>query len=96
MYLNTHLKLEKITFATAERLWRKRYPDRTPHLQNIFSHLAKQIKIKGLVQLQHNKATQIRRPIRDDRTTEILASTELNPYDSLRRRERDSVNRDIV
>jgi len=52
--------------------------------------LAKRIKIKGLVQPQHNKATQIRRPIRDERTVEILASTELNPYDSLRRRERDS------
>jgi len=37
------------------------------------SRLAKRIKIKGVVQPQHNKATQIRRPIRDERTAEILA-----------------------
>jgi len=38
----------------------------------------------------------IRRSIRDERTAEILTST-LNPYDFLRRWERDSgVSRDIV
>jgi len=59
--------------------------------------LTKQIKIKSVFQSQHNKATQIRCPIRDERTTEFLVSIELNPYDSLRRRERDSgVSRDIV
>jgi len=59
--------------------------------------LAKRIKIEGVVQSQHNKVTQIRRPIRDERTAEILTSTELNPYDSLRQRERDyGVIRDIV
>jgi len=68
------------TFAIAERLWRENYPDWTPHSQNVFSRLAKQIKIKDVVQLQHNKATQICRPIRDEKTVEILASTELNPY----------------
>ena len=78
------------TFIAAERLWRERYPDRTPHSRNVFSRLAKRIKIKGVVQPQHNKGTQIRRPIMDERTVEILASTELNPYDSLRRREQDS------
>jgi len=72
------------TFVTAEKLWQERYPDRTPHSRNVFSHLTKQIKIKGVVQFQHNKATQIHRPIRDRKTAEILASTELNPYDSLR------------
>jgi len=64
------------TFITAERLWRKRYPNRTPHSRNVFSRLAKRIKIKDVVQPQHNKATQIRRLIRDERTTEILASTQ--------------------
>jgi len=38
----------------------KRYPDRTLHSRNIFSRLAKQIKIKGVVQPQHNKATYSR------------------------------------
>jgi len=85
------------TFTKAERLLQERYPDRTPHSRNGFSRLAKRIKIKGVVQPRHNKATQIRRPIRDERTAEILASTEINPYDSLRRRERDfDVNDDIV
>jgi len=57
--------------------------------------LVKRIKIKGVVQLQY-KATQIR-PIRDERTAEILALTELKPYESLRRREKDfGVDRDIV
>jgi len=52
------------TFATAERLWRERYPDRTPQSRNVFSRLAKRIKIKSVVQPQQNKATQIRRPIK--------------------------------
>jgi len=38
------------TFATAERLWRERYLDRTPHSRNIFLRLAKRIKIKSVVQ----------------------------------------------
>jgi len=59
--------------------------------------LVKRIKIKYVVQLQHNKATQIHRPIRDERTAEFLASTELNSYDFLRQRERNSgVSCDIV
>jgi len=62
------------TLATAERLWRKRYPD--THSQNVFSRLTKRIKIKGVVQPRHNKATQICRPIRDERTAEILALIE--------------------
>jgi len=61
-------------FATAERLWQERYPDRTPHSRS-FSRLVKRIKIKSVVHPQHNKATHIRRPIRDERTAEILAST---------------------
>jgi len=35
------------TFATTERLLRKRYPDRIPHSRDVFSCLTKQIKIKG-------------------------------------------------
>jgi len=58
--------------------------------------LAKQIKIKGVVQPQHNKATQIHYPIKDERTAEILASTELNPYDSLKQERDFCVSRDIV
>jgi len=85
------------TFATTKRLWRECYPNRTPHSRNVFLRLAKWIKIKGVVQPQHNKTTQIRHPIKNETTTEILASTELNPYDFLRRRERESgVSRDIV
>jgi len=38
--------------------------------------LAKRIKIKVVVQSQYNKATD--RPNRDGKTTENLASTELN------------------
>jgi len=46
---------------------------------------------------QHNKATRIRRSIKERNSAEILASTELNSYDSLRQRERHSgVSRDIV
>jgi len=55
------------TLATAERLWQERYTDRTPHSWNVSSRLAKQIKIKGVFQPQYNKATQIRRLIRDER-----------------------------
>jgi len=80
-------------------LWRKHYPDRIPYSRNIFSCFAKRIKIKGVIQSQRNKTIQIRRPIRDERTVELLALTELNIYDSLRRREQDSdglVNRDII
>jgi len=83
------------TFASAERLWRERYPDQIPYSRNIFSRLVKRIKIKGVIQPQHNKTAQIWRPIRDKRTAEILTSTELNSYDSLRQRKRDSdVSRD--
>jgi len=58
--------------------------------------LTKLIKIKGVVQSQHNKA-QIRRPIGDERTVEILALTELNFDNSLTRQEQDSgVSRDTV
>jgi len=55
-----------------------------------------QHKVEGVVQSQHNKATRICRPIRDERIAEILASTELNPSD-IRRREKDSgVSRDSL
>ncbi|XP_026825353.1 uncharacterized protein LOC113562003 [Ooceraea biroi] len=85
------------TFSGAERLWRERYPDRTPHSRNVFSRLAKRIRTKGVIQPEHNKSRQIHRPIRDEKTAEILALVELNPHDSLRRRERDSgVSRDII
>jgi len=43
------LILSQGTFA--ERLWRECYPDRTPYSRNVFSRLAKRIKIKGVVQL---------------------------------------------
>ena len=29
------------TFIAVERLWRERYPDRTPHSRNVFLRLAK-------------------------------------------------------
>ncbi|EZA54309.1 hypothetical protein X777_06139 [Ooceraea biroi] len=70
------------SFSAAEILWRQRYSDRTPHSHNVFSHLAKRI--------QRIKRRQIHRPIRDERAAEILESAELNPRDSLRRRERNS------
>ena len=78
-------------------MWRERYPDRTPHSRNVFSRLANRIRTKGVIQPQHNKDRQIRRPVRDERTAEILASTELNPHDFLRRRERDfDVSRNVI
>lgn len=57
-------------FAAAERLWRERYPNRIPHSRNVFSRLANRIKTKGVVQPQHNKGRQIRRPVRDERAAE--------------------------
>jgi len=59
--------------------------------------LANRIRISGVVQFQHNKSRQIRCPIKNERTAEILASAELNPHDSLRHRERDSgISRNII
>jgi len=40
--------------------------------------LAKRIKIKGVIQPQRNKATQIRHLIREKGTAEIFSLTELN------------------
>lgn len=77
-------------FRAAARLWRERYPDRVPHSFNVFSRLAKRITNKGIIQPDHNKGRRIRCPVRDERTPEILASAQLHPHDSLRRRERDS------
>lgn len=77
-------------FRAAARLWRERYPDRTPHSFNVFSRLGKRIINKGIIQPDNNKGKQIRRPARDERTPEVLASARLYPHDSLRRRERDS------
>jgi len=53
------------------------------HSQNVFSRLAKRIKIKGIIQPQCNKATQIHRPTRDKRTTEILASKMIHRIEPL-------------
>jgi len=53
------------TFATVERLWRERYPDRTQHLRRFFN-LTKRFKIKGVVQPQYNETAQIH-PIMDER-----------------------------
>jgi len=50
----------------------------------------------GIVQPQHNKSRQIRCLIKNG-TAEILASAELNPRDSLRRRKKDSdISRNII
>lgn len=85
------------TFAAAEKLWRERYPDWTPHSRNVSSRLANWIRTEGVVQPQHNRGKQIRHPITDERAAKILASAELNPDDSLRCRERDSgVSHDII
>ncbi|XP_029675902.1 uncharacterized protein LOC115243229 [Formica exsecta] len=78
------------SFSAAEILWRQRYPDQTPHSRNVFSRLAKRIQNEGVIQPHHNKGRQIHHPIRDERAAEILESAELNPRDSLRRRERNS------
>jgi len=80
-------------FVTAERLWNVILIGLLT--RETFSHAwLNESKLK--VSFNLNKATLIYHPIRE-RTTEILASTELNLYDSLRRRERDSgVSRDIV
>jgi len=70
------------TFATAERLWREYYPDRT---RETFFHVwlnESQLKVSFILNITklHRSVVQLR----DERTAEILASTELNPYDSLR------------
>lgn len=77
-------------FRASARLWRERYPDRSPHSFNVFSRLVKRITNKGIIQPDHNKGRRIRRPVKDERTPEILASVQLHPHESLRRRERDS------
>src|SRR5580765_243079 len=77
-------------FRAAARLWRERYPDRVPYSYNVFCRLSKRIINKGIIQPDHNKGRQIRRPVIEERTPEILASAQLHPHDSLRRRERDS------
>lgn len=61
-------------FRASARLWRERYPDRAFHSFNIFSRLAKRITNKGIIQPDHNKGRRIRRPVKDERTPEILAS----------------------
>ena len=65
-------------------------PNRTPHSRKVFSRLANRIRISGVIQSQHNKSKQIRHPLRNERTAEILALAELNPHDSLKHREKDS------
>lgn len=77
-------------FIDAERLWRQRYPNRAPHSRNVFSRLAKRIRAEGVVQPHHNKNKEINRPVRQELAADILASVEVNPNDSLRRREVDS------
>lgn len=77
-------------FRAAARLWRERYPERASHSYKVFSRLINRIANKGIIQPCHNKGRQIRRPVRNERSAEILASAQLNPCDSLRRRERDS------
>lgn len=77
-------------YRAAERLWRVRYPDRPPHSRHVFARLEKRLINKGIVQPDHNKGKEIRRPVRDIRTVDILASVQTQPRDSLRRREKDS------
>lgn len=74
----------------AERLWHERYPNRFSHSYNVFIRLSNRIKNEGIVQPHHNKGKKIRRRVRDDRSADIVASTIIQPHDSLRRRERDS------
>lgn len=77
-------------YSRAERLWHQRYPDRTPHSRKVFQRLKSRLITKGIVQPDHNKGKAIRKRVRDLRSVDILASAEVNPHDSLRRRERDS------
>lgn len=77
-------------FSAAERLWRERFPDRTPHSRRVFERLIKRLINKGIVQPDHNKGKVIRRPVRDVRSVDILASVQVNPRDSLNGRARDS------
>lgn len=63
----------------AARLWRERFPDRTPHSKNVFSRLSKRVRTKGIIQPDHNKGRRICRLVRDDRAADILASVEVHP-----------------
>lgn len=77
-------------YSGAERLWRQRYPNRTPHSRKVFERLKNRLITKGVIQPDHNKGKVIRRHVRDNRSVDILASVQITPRDSLRRRSRDS------
>lgn len=77
-------------FRAAARLWQERYPDRTPHSHNVFSRLSKRITNKGIIQPDHNKGRQIRREVRDERTAEIIAFSQLHHHYSLSRVQQES------
>lgn len=77
-------------YRAAERLWQQLYPYRPPHSRHVFARLKRRMITKGIVQPDHNKGKKIRQRVRDVRTVDILASVQVDPHDSLRRRERDS------
>lgn len=77
-------------YSAAARLWRQRFPEKTPHTGNVFSRLLRRAHNEGILQPHHNKGRKIRRYVRDEKSADIIASAIVAPNDSLRRRERDS------
>lgn len=77
-------------FSAAERLYRERYPHRQPQSRMVFQRLFTRVRASGSVHPSHNRQNVIRRPVRDDRSADILAAVTVDPHISTRRLAIDS------
>lgn len=74
-------------FTTAAALYANRYPDRQhPMSRQAFRRLAERVRETGHVQPNPgHKNQEIAKPVRDERTPDVLAAVQVNPHYSVRR-----------
>lgn len=74
------------SYRAAADLYANRYPERNhPKSRQAFQRLAERVRETGHVQPDHNKGTQLARPVREENAPAVLAAVQVNPQDSVRR-----------
>uniref|UniRef100_A0A1B6LRF1 DUF4817 domain-containing protein n=1 Tax=Graphocephala atropunctata TaxID=36148 RepID=A0A1B6LRF1_9HEMI len=72
-------------FTAAATLYAERFPERHHYSRKAFRTLADRVRETGSVHCNHNKGKQIARPVRSEKSADVLAAALQNPQDSSRR-----------
>lgn len=77
--------------SAAARVYAARYPDRERRSRHVFRNLAERLRRSGNVQpASSHRNERIARPVRDNRSPDVLAAVHVNPHTSIRQVARDS------